>query len=112
MHLTGRWLALSALASLALGYAFVHLFVHHAHTMTRVTIGSQVAFPLVLSLLLLAGGQLPASLILMGMAALTFFVFTLWRREIDLATRLLGVSATALAKNGGIIAGTIALNLA
>ncbi len=42
-HLTGRWLAVSAVLALGLGVAFIHLFQHHSHVMTRVTIYSQIA---------------------------------------------------------------------
>lgn len=43
MRLTGRWLAVSAAAALALGLLFVRLFQHHSATMTRATVYSQVA---------------------------------------------------------------------
>ena len=43
VHLTGAWLVASALLALGLGAAFIHLFKHHSHTMTRVTIISQIA---------------------------------------------------------------------
>ena len=43
VHLTGAWLVVSALLALGLGAAFIHLFKHHSHTMTRVTIVSQIA---------------------------------------------------------------------
>lgn len=43
MQLTGRWLAASALAALALGLAFVKLFQHHSALMTKATVATQVA---------------------------------------------------------------------
>lgn len=43
MRLTGRWLAMSAAAALALGLVFVRLFQHHSAAMTRATVYSQVA---------------------------------------------------------------------
>ena len=42
VHLAGSWLAVSAVAALALGWAFLALFRHNSGLMTRVTIWSQV----------------------------------------------------------------------
>ena len=171
MHLTGRWLLVSALLALGLGVAFIHLFKHHAGMMTRVTIWGQVAvswrgscpvlaswrllprrqfqgarrcsgcagqpaaactvaattaahpccpppppppsqFPAAAALACVVTGQPLVGLLFGGVAALAAFVFYLWRGQIELATRLLGVSAHGLAANPGVITATIALNVA
>ena len=60
----------------------------------------------------LAAGQLGGGLLFGGLALLTVWVFSLWRQQIDLATRLLGVSAHGLAANSGVIGATVLLNVA
>lgn len=60
----------------------------------------------------LAAGQVAGMLGFGLMAALAAFCFWLWRGEIELATRLLGVSAHGLVENGGVVTATILLNLA
>lgn len=60
----------------------------------------------------LLNGQGVAGLAFGGLALLTAWVFALWRDQIGLATRLLGVSAHGLAANGGIVTATVLLNLA
>lgn len=61
--------------------------------------------------MLLASGAAGASLLFFGLAGLAAFCFHLWRDQIQLATKLLGVSAHALAANGGVITTTVLLNL-
>lgn len=111
-RLAGRWLAVSAAAALALGLVFVRLFQHHSRTLTLATVYSQVLMPALVAGGLLANGQLGAAALFGGLALLTAWVFSLWREQIALATRLLGVSAHGLAANGGIITATVLLNLA
>lgn len=110
-QLTGRWLAASAVLALGLGWAFIQLFKSHAHAMTRATIYSQVLIPVVFGVMLLASGAAGASLLFFGLAGLAAFCFHLWRDQVQLATKLLGVSAHALAANSGVITATLLLNL-
>lgn len=111
MRLTGRWLAVSALLALGLGVAFIHLFKHHSAVMTKATVGTQVAFPAAMAIVFIVSGQPLGALMFGGLAALSAWVFYLWRDQIDLATRLLGVSAHGLAANAGIVPATICLSL-
>lgn len=60
----------------------------------------------------LLNGQGVAALAFGGLALLAAWVFALWRDQISLATRLLGISAHGLAANSGIITATVLLNLA
>lgn len=60
----------------------------------------------------LLAGQGLAALAFGGLTALTLWVFRLWRDQIALATRLLGVSAHGLAANAGIVTTTVGLNVA
>lgn len=68
--------------------------------------------PAVLAVAALLGGQMGAGMLFGGLALLSAWVFSLWREQIGLATRLLGVSAHGLAENSGIITATVLLNLA
>lgn len=73
---------------------------------------AQVAVPLLAGLALLASGQAATpGLVLLGMAALTAFVFWLWRNEIGLAGRLLGVSAHGLVANPHLVTTAILLSV-
>jgi hypothetical protein len=65
-----------------------------------------------MALACLLTGQAVGALTFGCLAALAAFVFYLWRGQIELATRLLGVSAHGLAANSAIIPATILLNLA
>lgn len=68
--------------------------------------------PAAMAAVFLLNGQGTAGLVFGGLALLTAWVFSLWREQIQLATRLLGVSAHGLAANSGIITTTVLLNLA
>lgn len=72
----------------------------------------RLQIPAVLAVAALAAGQLGGGLLFGGLALLTAWVFRLWRGQIELATRLLGVSAHGLAANSGVIGATVLLNLA
>lgn len=111
LQLAGRWLAASAVLALGLGWAFIQLFKSHSHAMTRATVYSQVLIPVAFGVMLLASGAAGTSLLFFGLAGLAAFCFHLWRDQIQLATKLLGVSAHALAANGGVITTTVLLNL-
>lgn len=43
IHLTGRWLAVSAVLALGLGALFISAFKTHSHVMTKATIYTQIA---------------------------------------------------------------------
>ncbi len=67
--------------------------------------------PLAAGLSLLFAGQAVPGLVLFGLAGLTAFVFWLWRNEIGLAAKLLGVSAHGLVANPHLITLTVLLNI-
>ena len=71
----------------------------------------QVAVPLAVGLSLLLAGQAVPGMVMFGMAGLAAFVFWLWRAEIGLASRLLGVSAHGLVANPHLITLTVVLNV-
>lgn len=68
--------------------------------------------PAAAAVVFLLNGQGTTALVFGGLALLAAWVFSLWRHQIALATRLLGVSAHGLAANSGIITSTVLLNLA
>lgn len=103
---------LSAGLSLLFGVAFIKLFQHQAPLMTKATVYSQVALPAAAALACLFAGQLGAAALLGGLAALTVWVFRLWREQIAIATRLLEVSAHGIAANPNIVTVTVLLNVA
>ncbi|GAB4819018.1 hypothetical protein N2152v2_006064 [Parachlorella kessleri] len=107
----GTWLLVSVLGSLLVGIAFLQLFKRHSGAMTRATIYTQVAVPLAVGLSLLFAGQAVPGMVMFGMAGLAAFVFWLWRAEIGLASRLLGVSAHGLVANPHLITLTVVLNV-
>lgn len=67
--------------------------------------------PVAFGVALLASGATGACLLFFGLAGLAAFCFRLWRDQIQLATKLLGVSAHALAANSGVVTTTLLLNL-
>jgi hypothetical protein len=104
----GFWLLASAVGSLAVGVAFLQLFKHVPGAMTRATIAMQIALPLAMGAGGLAAGQWGAGAIGLALAGLAAFVFYLWRNEIELCGKLLGLSAEGLNDNPGLILFVIA----
>jgi hypothetical protein len=107
------WLTVSVIASLLLGGAFVHLIRHHAHTLTKATIGFQLFVPTLLCFSLLFSGHVWQAVGAGLLAGLTYFVFYLWRNELAVAAKLLSVAGHGLAENfASLVALTIGLNVA
>lgn len=106
------WLGACIALSLLLGAGFLRLFQHLPHLMTRATVMIQVAAPLAVGAGMLGAGQGSASLLPLGLAALSALAFYLWRNEIGLASRLLGVSAHGLAANPHLITTSVLLGVA
>jgi Plasma-membrane choline transporter len=105
------WLIISIVASTAIAAAFLHLVRNHANTLSRLTIGFQLAVPATAAALFLLNGSFGSALLSGGFAALTFAVFYMWRREIGVASTLLSVAGHGLAANANLIGMTIALNI-
>ncbi|KFM24131.1 CTL-like protein [Auxenochlorella protothecoides] len=112
MSQAAGWLGAGVALSLLLGAAFLRLFQHLPETMTRATVLIQVAAPLAVGAGMLGSGQGRASLLPLGLAALSGLAFYLWRAEIGLASRLLGVSAHGLAANPHLITTSVLLGVA
>lgn len=104
------WLLISMALSLAIAAAFLYLVRRHAYSLSRATIGFQLAIPLAAAIGLLATGHLGQSLLLAALAALTYFVFYIWRREIGVASKLLSVAGHGLTSNSSLIGLVIVLN--
>ncbi|CAL8471654.1 g11196 [Coccomyxa elongata] len=97
------WLAISAAVSLLLGIVFLMIFKYQPYAATQATIIAQVAAPAALGFATLFAGQVGGGLMLLGLAALGALAFYLWRNEIELCARLLGVAAHGLHDNTGLI---------
>lgn len=106
-----NWVFISVVISIVIAVAFLHLVRHHAFTLARATIGFQLAVPMILAMGLLLSGHLGQGLVVGGLAALTFLVFYIWRREIGVASKLLSVAGHGLAANTALIGLTVLLNV-
>jgi len=109
-HYVG-WTALALGGSLAIGLGFLALVRHSARTLVGTAIGLQIALPLAAALALVLQGAAVAAigpLFLAGLAALVFF---LWREQIELVTRLVGIAGHALLESPGLIAMALGLQL-
>lgn len=103
MQHAGTWLIISAVGSLGVGIAYLQLFKYAPGAMTRATIATQIAMPLAMGTAGLAAGQWGAGAMGLVLAGLAAFVFFLWRNEIALCAKLLGLSAEALSDNPSLI---------
>lgn len=106
------WLGVSAGGAIVVGVLFLQMFRKYAGAMTRATIVMQVVTPLVVGIVALASGSLIGGGIMVGLAALTAFTFYLWRNEIELCSRLLGVSAQGLHDNPALVLFVVIAQLA
>lgn len=111
MEHTARWLGASAALSLLLGLAFLKAFQHGPHLMTRATIVAQVVGPLLVGVALLGAGQGSVAVAPFALGALWLWLFWMWRAEIGLASRLLGVSAHGLVANPHLITASVGLSV-
>jgi hypothetical protein len=111
MQHAGTWLILSAVGSLGVGALYLQMFKYAPGAMTRATIAMQIALPLAMGTAGLAAGQWGAGAMGLVLASLAAFVFYLWRNEIVLCAKLLGLSAEALTDNPGIILFVLAAQL-
>lgn len=93
----------TTVAPLVVGVAFVWTFKHHAVAMVKLTVRIQVAIPLMVGIVLLVSGQIVPGAVLLGMAALSALAFYLWRNELELCGRLLGVAGSGLNDNPGLL---------
>ncbi|KAK9918484.1 hypothetical protein WJX75_004393 [Coccomyxa subellipsoidea] len=98
------WLAISAAVSVLLGIVFLMIFKYQPHAATKATIVAQVAAPAAMGFATLFAGQVGGGIMLLGLAALGALAFYLWRNEIELCARLLGVAAHGLHDNPGLVA--------
>jgi hypothetical protein len=102
------WLVVSAGVSLMLGLVFLWLFQKHSYTMTRATIQVQVLLPAAMGIAAMVAGQVGTGIVMVLMSLLAAVVFYMWRNEIDLCARLLGVAAAGLRDNPGLLGFVVA----
>jgi len=102
-------LIVSLLSSLALGVAFVKLAQHNSQALVRLSVAVQVAAPLVLATLMFTVGNGSAWFFLF-LAALSALVFYLWRRQLELVGKLLGVAGRALSENAHLVSVSLLLS--
>lgn len=107
------WLVFGGIAgSFFMGLAYLTLFRKYAHFMVSLTVNFQIALPAVVGVgLLFSGAALPALGMLL-VACLFAVVFYLFRTQLDLCTKLLAVTSTALKDNPGMILFVVLLKLA
>ncbi|DBA76839.1 TPA: hypothetical protein ACH3X2_008854 [Trebouxia sp. C0005] len=103
MSKAATWLLVSAVLSLALGLMFLYVFKWHSRIMTRITIQIQVLLPAIMGIAAICAGQVGGGLILILLALLAALVFWMWRGEIELCARLLGIAAAGLNENPGLL---------
>lgn len=95
--------------SLALGYGFIRLLRSSARSCVASACWLQVLAPAVSALGLAAAGQPLPALFFALLACLNAVVFRLWRPQLELVSRLLGVAAAALNANPHLVSATLAL---
>ncbi|KAL3151941.1 hypothetical protein ABBQ32_001067 [Trebouxia sp. C0010 RCD-2024] len=108
MSKAATWLLVSAVLSLALGLVFLWVFKWHSKVMTRITIQIQVLIPAIMGIAAIAAGQVGGGIILILLSLLAALVFWMWRGEIDLCARLLGIAAAGLNENPGLLGFVVA----
>ncbi|EFJ50294.1 hypothetical protein VOLCADRAFT_103885 [Volvox carteri f. nagariensis] len=72
---------------------------------------AEVAIPAALGIMALTQGMWPVGVLLLGLSGLVVLVFWLWRQQIDLVTRLLGMAGRGLSANPGLVPLALALQL-
>ncbi|KAK9787237.1 hypothetical protein WJX73_001621 [Symbiochloris irregularis] len=95
--------SVTLLAPLVGGLGFTYAFKRHAHFMVNLTVQIQVALPAVFGIAMLLMGHLQFGIIFLVLAGISAFTFYLWRNELGLCARLLGVAANGLSDNPGLV---------
>lgn len=93
----------STLAAAALAVGLIAVFRRHAPLMTLIVVNLQVFVPAVAAVAALVSGAPAAAIPLALIAALAAWGVRLWRNEIGLCARLLGLSAAAVADVPGLV---------
>ena len=97
-------------AALALSFGFVTLMKRNASFCVKASCATQVLLPLGLALLFFAKGVAGAGIGFLIASALFALVFYMWRSQLELCGRLLGVAAHALNENGHLVSATMGLS--
>lgn len=105
------WIAGSVALSAAIGVLFVSAFERAAGAATRATVYVQVLVPLAVGVSLLFGGASGAAGAALLAAAVAAWCMWLWRDQIELAARLLGVAGAGLRANPHLITSSLLLSL-
>ncbi|KAL6758844.1 plasma-membrane choline transporter-domain-containing protein [Haematococcus lacustris] len=112
MSHSAGWTAGTLLGSLGLGLGFVALLKHSAQGLVATAIGLQVGLPLGAALSFFLAGSVAGGFAMLGVAGLLGVLFVMYKEQIDLVTRLLGVAGHALVECSGLVGLAVGLQLA
>ncbi|KAG2437308.1 hypothetical protein HXX76_005965 [Chlamydomonas incerta] len=107
----GAWIGASVGGALLVGLLFVWLVRVSPAGLVGAALGLQVAVPAAMGAVSLAQGAVLPGVILLGFAALTIILFLLWRPQVELVTRLLGLAGHGLSANPGLVPLALALQV-
>ncbi|KAG2453175.1 hypothetical protein HYH02_002499 [Chlamydomonas schloesseri] len=99
----GAWIGASVGGSVLVGLLFVWLVRVSPAGLVGAALGLQVAVPAAMGAVSIAQGATVPGLVLLGFAGLTIILFLLWRPQVELVTRLLGLAGRGLSANPGLV---------
>lgn len=99
----GMWVGGSVLASMAVGAIFILGLKHAPGTLVSIAVGVQIGVPLTIALAAFISGVAPVAVPFLVFGLLNALLFCLWRPQVALVSKLLGVSAHGLNANPGIV---------
>eukprot|EP00879_Flechtneria_rotunda_P010708 GHRR01011190.1.p1 GENE.GHRR01011190.1~~GHRR01011190.1.p1 ORF type:complete len:492 (+),score=143.83 GHRR01011190.1:253-1728(+) len=112
LEAAGLCTGVSIVGGLLIGLLALYLIRSKPHAMVGASVAMQVTLPAAAGVAVLAAGGGAASVPLFLTAGLIGFVFYLYRNQLALVGRLLGVSSRALYDNPSIIGGSLLIQLA